>query len=265
VTAEYIFYVARGSTTPSNDLGAVAVIDGEEVKITAFRTANIPPPMALHIISVSHNISDVAFDIDNKLIAISHQDGLAIYGWDVNPNPSAAPTLIGRFTFKKSDRGRKAPLQICVDGNQDLLTLQHSDEGKTVVHRYGFSEETGRVEEKTFVPAGVSSIMMISSFDQDGVTHPFAQHASGHLYSLKSEFNSMPLVDLTFPLFLPWAELVMYNENPLAFGLSKNGHLYANSRLLVKNCTSFLLTPLHLVFTTTTHLLKFVHITDVEG
>lgn len=47
--------------------------------------------------------------------------------------------------------------------------------------------------------------------------------------------------------------------------MTRTGALYANRRLLAKNCTSFILTPAHIIFTTTQHLLKFVHITNVEG
>jgi elongator complex protein 1 len=47
--------------------------------------------------------------------------------------------------------------------------------------------------------------------------------------------------------------------------MSRNGALFANQRLLAKNCTSFLLTPAHIIFTTSQHLIKFVHITKVEG
>ena len=47
--------------------------------------------------------------------------------------------------------------------------------------------------------------------------------------------------------------------------LSRTGGLYANKRLLAKNCTSFMLTPAHIVYTTSQHLLKFVHIARPEG
>ena len=50
-----------------------------------------------------------------------------------------------------------------------------------------------------------------------------------------------------------------------AFRISDNGSLYADQRLLSKNCTSFLVTPAHLIFTTGQHLLKFVHMASVEG
>ena len=48
--------------------------------------------------------------------------------------------------------------------------------------------------------------------------------------------------------------------------LAENGSLFANDRRLARNWTSFLVTPGHLIFTTSQHLLKFVHLTrDTEG
>lgn len=47
--------------------------------------------------------------------------------------------------------------------------------------------------------------------------------------------------------------------------ISDNGSLFADQRLLARNCTSFLVTPAHLIFTTGQHLLKFVHMAPVEG
>jgi elongator complex protein 1 len=51
----------------------------------------------------------------------------------------------------------------------------------------------------------------------------------------------------------------------VAVGLTKSGVLYANEQMLVRNCTSFVITPAHLIFTTTQHLLKFVHLTSLDG
>lgn len=39
----------------------------------------------------------------------------------------------------------------------------------------------------------------------------------------------------------------------------------ANERVLVRNCTSFAVTPSHLILTTTQHLLKFIHLTSLNG
>jgi elongator complex protein 1 len=119
------------------------------------------------------------------------------------------------------------------------------------------------MEEIPSKTTSISRISALSSFFYDGLAHPFVQGKAGDLHSLT--FGEHTLSHCNFPHCLPWAEIIQYEENHFAFGMAGNGHLYANSRLLVKNCTSFLVTPAHLIFTTTTHLLKFVHITDVNG
>lgn len=47
--------------------------------------------------------------------------------------------------------------------------------------------------------------------------------------------------------------------------MTRTGALYANKRVIAKNCTSFLVTPAHLLFTTSQHLLKFVHLNRADG
>ena len=46
---------------------------------------------------------------------------------------------------------------------------------------------------------------------------------------------------------------------PIDFQLTGNGSLLANEKILARGCTSFLVTPSHLIFTTSQHFLKFVH------
>jgi elongator complex protein 1 len=220
--------------------------------------------MALYDITVQESICDVAFCTKDSSIAVLHQRGIAIYTWDRKSAPSP-PALTGRVTFKQNNTPEEKYQQICFGENQDILILGHTVGTSTILRRYGFNEETGRVDETEFDQAGFSSISMISSFDHDGLARPFAQAASGELYSLSLPSFGQPLAEFCFPSFLAWAEVIDNGDQKIAVGLSESGHLYANSRLLVKNCTSFLLTPLHLVFTTTNHLLKFVHITNVNG
>ncbi|KAI9658531.1 MAG: hypothetical protein M1829_006757 [Trizodia sp. TS-e1964] len=62
------------------------------------------------------------------------------------------------------------------------------------------------------------------------------------------------------------SELGLENESSqIVFGLTVEGSLYAGTRLLANNCTSFVVTQAHLIFTTTQHLLKFVHMASIEG
>jgi hypothetical protein len=48
----------------------------------------------------------------------------------------------------------------------------------------------------------------------------------------------------------------------VVFGLTENGRLYANERLLASSVTSFSVTNAHLIFTTSQHVIKFVHLTS---
>lgn len=242
----------------------MAVIDGNKLKLTPFRSANIPPPMALYEVTVQQSISDVAFSPDTSSIAVLHQGGIAIYRWKINSMSSSAPVVTGRIAFENALED-VAPQQICFNGEGDILTLLQSEPSNPCLQAYGFSEETGRVEVKDCEGTNFSFSLLISPFSQDGVTYLFAQEESGDLLSLTLQSSGRPLVSMSLPMFLPWVEIITTGDGKIAFGMSKNGHLYANSRLLVKNCTSFLLTPLHLIFTTTTNVLKFVHITKVEG
>ncbi|KAL5324383.1 hypothetical protein ACEPPN_008928 [Leptodophora sp. 'Broadleaf-Isolate-01'] len=257
---DYILATARSSAEPPHDHGTVAVIDGLSVKITPLRTANVPPPMALHEIEVPSNAIDVAFNVDGSLIAVLHQKGVSIFEWKSVTASSPPPTLTGRVTFKKSEFFTPTYQQISFAGTNEVLVLQRDETGANV-NRYGFNDDTGRMDVMESTPTPTSAIFTLSSFSKDGVSHPFVQGRKGDIKSFTLGVNS--LSHCSFPVYLPWVE-ISGGEDEIAFGMSSHGHLYANSRLLVKNCTSFLVTSAHLIFTTTTHLLKFVHITQVD-
>jgi elongator complex protein 1 len=260
---EYIFTVARGSVAPPHDFGIVGVIDGQTVKVTPLRTTNVPPPMALHELKVYSNAIDVAFSADCSLLAVLHLDGIALYEWNAAESGSSTPSLTGRVTFEKTERADDMYQQITFISKSSLLVLQPIAASDEPVKRYGFNDDTGRMEK---VPSGINTnsiILTMSSFCQDGLSHPFVQTGSGELHSLA--FGDHSLGNCNFPAYLPWVEIMPHKDGFLAFGMSSNGHLYANNRLLIKNCTSFLVTPAHLIFTTTTHLIKFVHVTDAVG
>ncbi|PQE09763.1 iki3 family protein [Rutstroemia sp. NJR-2017a WRK4] len=266
--AEYILATARGSLAPPHDFGVVAVIDGQTLKVTPFRTANIPPPMALHEVTVHSNAIDVAITADASRIAVLHQTGISMFEWDVSKGAASAPALSGRFTFEKGSSPVAIYQQICFSGKEEVLVLGRNETSSTI-QGYYFSDETGRMEEKAVENHPTASVSTLSSFLEDGVMHPYVQTSSGDLHSLS--FGDVSLSSCNFSRQLPWIDIVpfsdgqnAYGDGRIAFGLSSNGHLFANSRLLVRNCTSFLVTPAHLIYTTTTHLLKFVHITEVH-
>jgi elongator complex protein 1 len=258
---EYVASISRASTRSPNDHGVVAVIDGESLKLTPFRAANIPPPMSLHDISIPSNVIDVALSEDNTSVAVLHQEGISIFDWKSVSASGSPPAYAGHFTFEGSDLAEFTYQQISFSESRDVFVLT-SDGSKSLILRFGQNDGSGKIEAKTHPEVRSSSIETLSTFYENDLIHPFAQDTSGGIHSLV--FGEYGLAHLSFPTAMPWVEIISNGESQMAFGMSGNGRLYANSRLIVKNCTSYLVTDAHLIFTTTTHLIKFVHITNIN-
>lgn len=259
VHVEYAFVVDRGSIAPPHDHGAVAVIDGQSLKITPFRTANVPPPMAMFELEISSSIVDVAFSRANSYMAVLHQQGVCLYEWNLKEQRSLRPVSIGDFTFAEQRLGNLFPLQVAV--NEDLGIHLLSYQSESMLHLWDFDRASGIFLLTTSLHAGsIFGFLVVNSVNYSGVH--VVQDALGQLHSFGYTQEPHPV---KFPTLLPWGEIVTIGDMSIALGLSRNGHLYADSRLLTKNCTSFLATPAHLIFTTANHLVKFVHLTEVDG
>ncbi|KAF3765858.1 IkappaB kinase complex, IKAP component [Cryphonectria parasitica EP155] len=216
---EFVFAVAKGSLMPPHDFGAVAVVDGTSVKITPFRTANVPPPMSMFEIESGHTVIDIAFSQDNSEMAVLHLGGVDVYGWQTKNGRSVVPRLSKRYAFGS-------------DGVEAVL----------------FPQATSIDNSSELLNPGDMCV----------------QSKSGRISRLPGNAEALESLATGFPLQLPWVEITHIDDEMVAFGMSRSGHLYANSRLLVKNCTSFLVTCDHLIFTTSNHFLKFVHLNKPE-
>lgn len=257
---EYISEVTRGSLTPPYDYGAVAVIDGKTLKLTPFRTANVPPPMALFELQASSPIIDVTFSPANTFMAVLHQFGVDIYEWKLKGQRSLPPSLVGNVTFAKDNSDNDCqPLQVAVTENSVIHCLGF--EKGPVIQSYPFDRTTGEFSSNSSIYAG--SMFGFVRLTQSGSTEVLVQDCLGRFHGVVNQQDDLYSVRL--PSQLPWSEVIDLAGNVIAVGLSRNGHLYANSRLLMKNCTSFLVTPAHLIVTTTSHLVKFIHLVDVES
>ncbi|KAI1825685.1 elongator complex protein [Xylaria intraflava] len=258
--AEYIFEVAHGSLTPPCDYGATAVIDGQTLKVTPFRTSNVPPPMAMFELSLSSPIVDVAFSPANTFIAVLHQTGVDLYEWTTKQQRSLSPQLLGTTVFSKEHPAYLLPLQISVTETASIHCLCSGAEG-TIIFSQSFERSSGVFSPASIMHAG--SILGFSRLAQASSEDVVAQDALGRFHGIADQTDKLYSVGHNFQL--PWSEIIDLAGNVIAIGLSRNGHLYANTRLLLKNCTSFLVTPAHLIITTTNHLLKFIHLADVDS
>lgn len=258
---EYALTVARGPTCTPCDHGAVAVVDGRVVKFTPFRTANVPPPMALCELEVESPVIDVAFSTDCSSMAVLHRVGVSYFALDTKGSRLSNPRFVSMAAFEKasSQLYEEAPLQIGFSSPSEVQVLQMADDLELLRHDLDAPQKGS----KTWLKTDASSVATITTPGSTSIEGVVAQHLRGRFSCISGGEHSPQSVQ--FPAFLPWASFVTHKRELLAFGLSRNGHLYANSRQLAKNCTSFLVTENHLVFTTSNHFVKFVHLADVEG
>ncbi|KAL6413952.1 hypothetical protein AUP68_03484 [Ilyonectria robusta] len=263
LVAEHIFYTARGSCRPPFDNGAVAVIDGDSVKLTPFRTANVPPPMSLFEITAASAVVDVAFGYQNTIFAVLHRNGVDVYEWPMKNGRSIKPQLLRQILSEPTDvPAYRIPLKItCTSNNKfhcfNYLNYQDKDSLELSAPAESINDEHLTIFN-TYQPLGATS-----TYQDDSTLEAYGQDSSGKLYRIGQSEND--IIHIQFQTQLPWFEITKVDDELVAFGLSRNGHMYANSRLLAKNCTSFIVTPTHLVFTTNNHLVKFVHLSaDVE-
>lgn len=261
ISAEQVFHSARGSCRPPYDNGAVAVIDGEIIKLTPFRTANVPPPMAMFEVKVETSVVDVAFGRQNQSFAVLHHKGVDIYDWPMKDGRSVKPVLKLQVPFESANIPEyHVTLRICCIWEGKFRCMNYQDDLGHL--QLAVSEDFQNSHMSVLDDHGL--LMATSLYEDEHMIEGYGQDRHGKLYQLSHSANE--LLPVQFQSQLPYFEVAKVDDVMVAFGLSRNGHIYANSRLLAKNCTSFILTPSHLIFTTTNHFVKYVHLSsNVDG
>lgn len=279
---EYAFTVARGSTSPPYDFGAVAVIDGKTLKLTPIRTANVPPPMAHYELELLENIVDVAFNAENSRIAVLCTSGIAMFDWKINEKTSSEPKMMGwlegsAMIGKDAARAMNeyTHLNVAFDGDNAVVYSVEQD-GYQVVFEYSMGGNGLVKKDYNHLD---KTVRTLGQTLRDGKSAAYAQTETGGGSYMLNFVNANGLADeigaINVGGFMPWSALVIPDNQDdlvvgfLSFTLSANGHLQASDqndeKSIAKNCTSLLITPAHLIYTTTTHMLKFVHIASATS
>lgn len=241
------------------------------------RLANIPPPLAFHEISLNENALDVSATVASPKntvasVAILHHDRVSFYEWPLAAKPSTPPLLKWSTKITSGEDSRTFMVQQVVFDAEKLLTVLAGTADRSEI--YTLDILSGIIVDTSIIPGlrfdgligqgattngGVSMLLQGNAVISKGGLNvalilPFPANSS-HRIEVVSIRTQEPL-----------PENGERNGNGFVFfGLSHSGLLSANEVVLARNCTSFLVTPAHLIFTTGQHLLKFVHMAAVEG
>lgn len=258
----------------------------ETLRVTPMRFASVPPPMALHELYLSENVIDVAVSVANSnehkaSIAVLHREGVTMYELDMSAKSRSPPSLKWSTKIIHSELPNLVHQQISFSKELTVSVLSSDLSGSAVsaldVGSGMMDQDVAlfREEIRGFVPqeahSRTSLILTMDYIIEFGFPQGGIFSKRGHLRYplLQCRSPRVEVVGFRHKTEEPIPEggdgLSDYIDSACFFGLTSQGCLFANKRLLANNCTSFLVTPAHLIFTTSHHLLKFVHMARVQG
>lgn len=244
---DFSFEVARGSVAPPYDHGVVAVIDGKRLKITPLRTANVPPPMAYDEIELKANAIDVAINQDATNIAVLHHRHVSLWSCDYSSKPA-----------KRAKFEIDVPLEEDMAGMSATRNIVFTGDGSMTVSTSGSNDENGRIvsfHDKDTLSSMPSPNRIAFFFLDTNHDRKLYQTTKGVVHE-EEALGKLPTPCVA-------GERWQNADCSILFGLTAGGTLYiqsATQNIKIPSCTSFLVTPTHLIYTTTSHLLKFIHL-----
>ncbi|KAF4551650.1 Elongator complex protein 1-like protein [Elsinoe fawcettii] len=270
----YTINVSGGTTAPPHDYGLAAVLDGRSLKLTPLRIANVPPPMSFVDVDLIDNATDVACNRASTMIGVLYVSKVQLFKLDLlGTNPSdVAPFKI--LDLPVSDVRPMQPRQLTITGDDQIVVLA-STANESIDTIYTLKSD---LREEFPIPGPEGSVLTLSTpTDHSSIfLQTSAYHKSQTTISTATVIDgSLSLRRLTtLPLICPRIEVWKEDDTSLVVGLSAGGALHVlgrsageqtfSQRLQVKGITSFMTTPSHLIFTTSQHLIKFVHLHDGE-
>ncbi|KAK6376159.1 putative elongator complex protein 1 [Exophiala oligosperma] len=263
--------VARGSTVPPYDRGVVAVIDGKSLKLTPLKQAGVPPPMSFCDVAFDYNIVDCAVSQDGRKIAVLTTHTLELCQW------SSRTASTGDFRVTTSVQRHSLPLpnsvrytQVAEKGDQVcILAPAQSHEPATCLKLAWSKTSTSKDFEVISIPQGTDNLLVDVHYDSIACTSSKLDRTFLLPYQSETDSNQLLGSQPNSCLFA-LRDVADAEVNGFANGhtaqyrkasLTSKGNLYIDDISLVRECTSYVLTDAHLIFTTSQHLLKFVHLT----
>ena len=257
------------------------------------RLANVPPPMALHEITLGYNAVDVAVSgcvnemfSDALRIAVLGREVYSLYTWPLDPKGQKAPRRLVThrlamnatvlWTMNLQITCSREGAVVCLSSHAEMPVIwsfNHNAIGPGYLPQHG--ERIEGIVNPGYQPSHQKIYLMSDTNEAFG-------------FEERDFYSGVKPVGIALSLFrsshsglleaTSWQREVHVPTNDqtngvttpvvvdVVFSLSESGTLFANERHLVRNCTSFLVTPVLLIFTTSQHLLKFVHLVDhVDG
>lgn len=244
----------------------------------------MPPPISFTELTTSKNIIDCSISLVGNIITILTAASIEVYEWDFVSKPAAAPRKTAEWcSTLRGDVGSSTRLRQVVVRKQGIINLlSNTTSHGSKIATYNIDESTRTLEEADTCLQAIDSDQggLIQNICTDVNQEFLWSQTETHLNCLdKPSLSSLSAVQSYCEIVVVKAKEEIssavdghngeaFEQLPVQahiFSLSKKGDLLANGKLLTRGCTSFVSTNVHLIFTTSRHLLKFVHIDTPDG
>lgn len=268
-TLDFSFGIDKGSTVPPCDYGIVAVIDGHKLKLTPFKHIGVPPPMAYIELEAEDNIVACAASRNCQTVAFVTAKHLYLGTWRMREagkhgelrhtdaisvqKIASLPKLASPMMFTQ--------LVMVNDDSVYLLAARCGQaEGQEArLYKYTHQPELEHKQiplEPVEVPPRTSSIYtdtrQVSLWVRDGQM----------LIPVEDSEQHQPLPVLAGEISVAAISTNLDDTSTQFCGISLDSaqQLSVDQKIQAKDVTSYATTASHLVYTTTSHFLYFVHL-----
>ncbi|XP_071964263.1 elongator complex protein 1-like [Antedon mediterranea] len=277
---QYTWYWAtnhsRGMTQQNQ--ANVAVIDGNQVLMTPFKTMVVPPPMSAYTLKLQSSVNQIVFappPICNQVAVVLSDGRLAFYGIDVDALEDEKVDASGGTGFKGIARPHVLKNILSIEDengepvlskhpisfshfhwlNQDtILAITKSDETNDttcVVHlgisRIGTEQSSLKIKSRSTIFGDVYHMTSNSCTGTIAV-----QLSDGQVTNLENDFTTK------LPQTCTQMELCKINEEEVVLGLTERYRFYINEQDVANNCTSFTVHDEFLLLTTHSHTCRCI-------
>lgn len=222
--------------------------------------------MAHNELILDSNAIDVAFSKSGTRIAVLMNDSFSVFLWALKNRP--VPTPILESSYPLSDAPDSRPRQIAFLNETEVFVLKNGGPNNAQIERTTLETRVTKTMHQAADSEQLFSIFPSLGHETLWLSH-VSQHGQPVSYSNIEQLSGDEFQVVPWPqsptVDTHWAKAVHISEdNNILVSMTRTGSLYANKQLLARNCTSFLVTTAHILFTTSQHLLKFVHLNSVE-
>lgn len=262
---QYIINTITGCTQSPNDIASSLVIDGQVANITPITRANVPPPIYYRDMIVDENCNSMAVSKHNDLLVSISINKLFIGKRDerFNFDENIIEVMKSEFVVDNNDLLR----QVIVTENNIVVLIDSDLDGMSYLALLTLDAKFDRnieVYDKI--------VLLKPSFDFKSITWENIRgsvfkisNIDGEDYSIE-DVASLPALCSDFVVRDKIVEFkdeyldeITTETKTYAIGLTSNGKLYLNDKLVTTAVTSFLLSDNLVLFTTAQNLLQFLH------